>query len=92
MFLGLYQNRPNPFNPKTVISWQVGATSKSPVQVDLSIYNVLGQKVATLVSGKQKAGFYSVEWDATGMSSGIYYYTLQAGNRFVASKKMILIQ
>ena len=87
----LYQNYPNPFNPKTVISWQVGATSMSPLQVDLSIYNVLGQKVATLVSGKQKAGFYEVEWDAGGFASGVYYYRLQAGE-YVDCKKLVLLK
>jgi hypothetical protein len=87
----LHQNYPNPFNPKTVINWQVGATSKSFVQVDLSIYNVLGQKVATLVAGKQKAGFYSAEWDASGMASGVYYYRLQAGD-FINTKKLIILK
>jgi predicted GH43/DUF377 family glycosyl hydrolase/predicted esterase len=95
----LKQNYPNPFNPSTVISWQVGAIGRSPVQIELSIYNVLGQKVATLVSEKQKAGFHSVEWDASGFSSGVYYYQLVAGDPSASSgqvyravKKMILIK
>jgi hypothetical protein len=83
----LEQNYPNPFNPTTVISWQVG----SPVQVELSIYNVIGEKVCTLVSEKQPAGFHTVEWDASGMASGIYYYRLNAGE-FQDVKKMIYIQ
>ena len=87
----LYQNYPNPFNPKTVISWNVGATRESPIHVDLSIYNVLGQKVTTLVAGKQKAGFHSVEWDASGLASGVYYYKIQAGE-FVDTKKLVLLR
>ena len=59
--------------------------------VDLSIYNILGQKVATLVNEKQKAGSYQVEWDASGFASGVYYYRLEAGD-FVDIKKMILLQ
>jgi predicted GH43/DUF377 family glycosyl hydrolase len=95
----LSQNHPNPFNSNTVISWQVGVTGRSPVQIDLSIYNILGQKVATLVSGKQKAGFHSVEWDASEFSSGVYYYQLLAGDPSASSgqvyrevKKMILLK
>ena len=87
----LEQNYPNPFNPRTVISWQVGATSKSPVQVDLSIYNVLGQKVATLVSEKQTAGRHRIEWDAQHFAAGIYYYRLQAG-AYSKVRKMVLIK
>ncbi|MCP4414150.1 MAG: T9SS type A sorting domain-containing protein, partial [Gammaproteobacteria bacterium] len=62
----LSQNYPNPFNPTTSISYQLPQTS----DVDLSIYNLLGQKVATLVSKKQPAGSHKVEWDATGFASG----------------------
>jgi flagellar hook assembly protein FlgD len=54
------QNYPNPFNPKTAIGYQLSAVST----VELSIYNLLGQKVATLVSGKQAAGQHQIEWDA----------------------------
>ena len=71
----LSQNYPNPFNPRTVISWQLAVSS----DVDLSVYNLLGQKIATLVSGKQRAGFYKVEWDASDFAIGVYYYRLQAG-------------
>jgi hypothetical protein len=88
----LAQNYPNPFNPTTVISWQVGATGRSPVQVELSIYNVLGQKVCTLVSEKQKAGTYEVEWDATGFASGIYLYSLQTDKGFSQTRKLILLK
>jgi hypothetical protein len=83
----LHQNHPNPFNPKTVISWQLAVGS----EVELSIYNVLGQKITTLVSGKQNAGLHTVEWDAGGMASGVYYYRLVAGE-YVDTKKLVLLK
>jgi len=83
----LGQNYPNPFNPKTVISYQLSAFS----HVDLSIYNLLGQKVRILVSKKQTAGVYKLEWDAAGFASGIYFYRISAGN-FTAVHKMILVK
>jgi len=83
----LYQNYPNPFNPVTAIGYQLSALS----QVELSIYNLLGQKVVNLVSEKQAAGYHQVEWDASGLSGGIYYYRLVAGD-FQQVKKMILIK
>jgi hypothetical protein len=70
----LYQNFPNPFNPKTAIGYWLSAVS----DVELSVYNVIGQKVATLVSGRQAAGFYHVEWEANQMPSGVYYYRIKA--------------
>ena len=88
----LYQNYPNPFNPKTIISYSVGANGHSPLQyVDLSIYNILGQEVATLVNKKQPAGNYSVEWDASKVSSGVYYYRLEADG-YSDVKKMVVIR
>jgi len=83
----LHQNYPNPFNPTTMINYQLPMTD----YIELSIYNVLGQKVATLVSERQAAGAYQVEWDASGYSSGVYYYSLKAGE-FYNVKKMILIR
>ena len=88
----LSQNYPNPFNPKTVIRYTVGAQDLVPLQhIDLSIYNILGQKVATLVNKKQPTGNYSVEWDASGFASGVYLYHLQAGDH-VQTKKMIFMK
>ena len=88
----LFANYPNPFNPKTIIRYAVGTIHESPLQqVDLSIYNSLGQKVCTLVSEKQGAGNYSVEWNASGFSSGIYYYRIKAGS-FTAVRKMLLVK
>ena len=83
----LSQNYPNPFNPVTMINYQLPVTSS----VDLSIYNLLGQKVLTLVSEKQRAGYHQVEWDASGFASGVYYYRIQAGE-FQDVKKMVLIR
>ena len=60
-------------------------------KVNLTIHNTLGQKVAELVSEYQNAGFYKVNWDASELSSGLYYYTLKAGH-FVNSRKMLLIK
>jgi hypothetical protein len=83
----LGQNYPNPFNPKTIINYQLPITST----VDLSIYNILGQKVAMLVNEKQNVGIYTAEWNAAGLSSGVYLYRLQAGN-YSETKKLILLR
>jgi L-ascorbate metabolism protein UlaG (beta-lactamase superfamily) len=83
----LFQNHPNPFNPTTKINYELPIAN----DVDLNIYNNLGQKVATLVSDRQPAGRYSVEWDASEFASGVYYYRIQAGE-FQEVKKMILLQ
>jgi len=84
----LNQNYPNPFNPSTIISYQLPITS----DVDLSIYNLLGQKVATLVSEKQDSGIYSLEWNAYGFASGVYFYKLQTTQGFIETKKLILMR
>lgn len=89
--LTLYQNFPNPFNPSTIIRYLVRVNGHSPVQVDLSIYNVLGQKVVTLVSARQPAGEYQVDWDASSLASGIYLYRLEARG-LIQSKKMLLLR
>jgi hypothetical protein len=83
----LDQNYPNPFNPSTMINYQLPKTS----DVELSIYNLLGQKVVTLVSERMEAGYHQVEWDASGLSSGVYFYRITAGE-FVQVKKMILVR
>jgi hypothetical protein len=83
----LSQNYPNPFNPTTAIGYQLSAVS----DVELNVYNVLGQKVAILVSERQAAGHHQVEFDATGFSSGIYFYRLKTENGHMI-KKMQLIK
>lgn len=87
----LFQNYPNPFNPKTVISWHVGATYKSPVKLHLSVYNILGKKIATLVSEKQSAGYHEVEFNAGNLSSGVYLYRLETG-LWSDVKKMVYLK
>ena len=87
----LLQNYPNPFNPTTMINYQLAMTS----DVNLSIYNILGQKVATLVNKKQPAGNYSVEWNASGFASGIYIYQLTAKGqqqKAMFTKKLVLLK
>ena len=83
----LLQNYPNPFNPRTIINYELPITNF----VNLSIYNLLGQKVRTLVSEKKKAGYHQVEWDALGFASGIYIYRIKAGE-FQDVKKMVLLR
>jgi large repetitive protein len=82
----LYQNYPNPFNPTTVISYQLPVTSN----VDLSVFNINGQKVVTLISKMQGAGKYNVDWNAKGFSSGTYYFKLTVGNKVQIRKMMLL--
>jgi hypothetical protein len=84
----LFTNYPNPFNPKTIINYELPITN----DIDLSIYNVLGKKVVTLVSEKQKAGQHQVEWDASGYASGVYYYQLRTSEGYLKTKKMILLR
>ncbi|MCA0390005.1 MAG: T9SS type A sorting domain-containing protein [Bacteroidetes bacterium] len=81
----MYQNYPNPFNPSTKIVFDVPQASN----VNLSVYDLLGNKVAELVNGYQNAGRQSVNFDASKLSSGVYFYTLRAGAT-VITNKMIL--
>lgn len=88
----LSQNYPNPFNPSTVINYTIPSNSKSQMSnVKLVIYNSLGREVATLVNENQNQGSYSVEWNASGFSSGIYFYELEAVG-LVETKRMILVK
>lgn len=83
----LMQNYPNPFNPTTTISYQLSAISFTT----LKVYDAMGREVATLVNEVKSAGTYSVTFDATKLSSGIYFYRLQAGE-FIEAKKMLLMK
>jgi hypothetical protein len=83
----LEQNYPNPFNPSTTIKFQVPNSSF----VNLKVYDILGNEVATLVNEEKPSGTYEVSFDAKGLSTGIYFYTINAGN-FVETKKMILMK
>lgn len=84
----LNQNYPNPFNPTTTITYQLQKSSK----VELSIYNLLGQKVDKLVNKNQPTGIYNIQWDASGFASGLYYYRLETSSGFAQIKKLILLK
>ena len=83
----LHQNYPNPFNPSTVIRFDL----PRDVEVRLCVYDVLGRLVGVLVDGRVRAGRHSVEFRGDGLSSGVYFYRLEAGD-FVSVKKMVLVK
>jgi len=83
----LEQNYPNPFNPSTRIQYQVSGVS----HINLKVYDVLGNEVATLVNEEKQAGSYEVDFNASQLTSGVYFYTINAGS-FVETKKMILLR
>jgi len=83
----LNQNYPNPFNPSTTISFSIPEASF----VSLKVFNALGEEISTVVSEELSAGSYQYEWNAKNLTSGIYFYKLQAGG-FVQTKKMILLR
>jgi hypothetical protein len=83
----LDQNFPNPFNPNTLIKYSIPKSS----QVSLKIFNTLGQEMETLVNEEKQVGTYEVNWNASNLQSGVYFYRLQAGS-FVQTRKMILLK
>jgi len=83
----LFQNHPNPFNPTTVISYQLPAQS----EVRLDVFDMLGRRVAVLVDEPQPAGTYSAEFDASNLASGLYLYRLQTGEA-VQTRQMVLVK
>lgn len=83
----LEQNYPNPFNPSTTIQFQIPNSSF----VNLNVYDILGREVATLVNEEKPVGSYEVEFNASQLSSGVYFYTLKAGI-FIETKKLILMK
>ncbi len=87
----LSQNYPNPFNPTTTIEYSIPAQTRHALSVRLTVFDILGRKVATLVNKKQSPGNYSVQFNAANLSSGIYLYKLDAGN-FRSTKKMIVLK
>jgi hypothetical protein len=91
----LAQNYPNPFNPSTTIAYELPRT----VQVSLNVYNTLGLQVAALVNESKSAGMFTVQFDAGNLTSGVYFYRLQArptdggqAGEFVETMKLILVK
>jgi flagellar hook assembly protein FlgD len=93
----LSQNYPNPFNPLTTIKYQLPEAA----EIELVIYNILGQEIYTLINGKKQAGYHSQAWNATdqygnAVASGLYIYRLDAkgvsGRKFVQVKKMVVLK
>jgi PKD repeat protein len=83
----LLQNHPNPFNPLTAISYTLAREG----QVTLAVFDVSGRRVATLVNGTEGVGLHTVNFDARGLSSGVYFYRLEVGD-FVQQRKMVLLK
>lgn len=83
----LYQNYPNPFNPTTTISYQLPQSAV----VKLAVYNVVGQLVETLADEYKNAGYYTVEWNASRLSSGLYFYRIETGE-YAETKKCLIIK
>ena len=83
----LEQNYPNPFNPTTTISFTLPSRSI----VSLKVFDILGREVSTIVSGELQAGSYTQQWNAVNMSSGVYFYRLQAGT-YSDAKKLLLLK
>jgi hypothetical protein len=83
----LLQNYPNPFNPTTDIQYSV----KNSCFVTLKVFNVIGKEVATVVNETKTPGLYNVSFNAAGLSNGVYFYRMKAGN-FTMTKKMILLK
>jgi len=84
----LSQNYPNPFNNSTMINYQLAMIG----EVRLSIFDMQGREITTLVNENQNVGNYSVQFDGSGLSSGIYFYRLSVGSEFVETRKMVLLK
>jgi hypothetical protein len=83
----LYQNYPNPFNAATTITFRTSETG----MVNLAIYNAAGQLVETLVDEQKRSGLHTVEWNARGVASGVYFYRLTAGT-YSSTKKCVIVR
>ena len=83
----LGQNFPNPFNPTTQISYSIPQKSF----VNLKVYDLLGKEISQLINEEKEAGIYEVNFDASNLSSGVYFYHIEAGD-FIETKKMILLK
>ncbi|HEX9971473.1 MAG TPA: T9SS type A sorting domain-containing protein [bacterium] len=87
LYFSLAQNYPNPFNPSTIIQYSIPKAS----QVELKIFDLLGRELKVLVTGKQEAGSYQVQFDSQGLPAGLYFYRLRAG-KFCETKKMVIVK
>ena len=88
----LSNNYPNPFNPSTKIKYQIPSNVKGETaNVELIVFDILGREVATLVNEQQKPGYYEIDFSASHLTSGIYFYRIQAG-KFIETKKMVLLR
>ena len=83
----LSQNYPNPFNPSTTISYSI----PNDGNVTLKVYDVLGNEVASLVDEQKQSGSFDVNFNASALSSGVYYYQIKAGE-FTSTKKLVLMK
>ncbi|MEZ4762848.1 MAG: T9SS type A sorting domain-containing protein [Calditrichia bacterium] len=83
----LRQNYPNPFNPQTTIGFDI----KTAAEVNLTVYNATGERVAELVNRQLPAGSYTATFDGKNLSSGVYFYSLRTGD-FVATRSMVLLK
>ncbi|HMT12048.1 MAG TPA: T9SS type A sorting domain-containing protein, partial [Ignavibacteria bacterium] len=84
---GLDQNYPNPFNPSTYIKFQLPEGGN----VKITVFDILGKEVASLINEKMEAGYHNVEFNASDLASGLYIYKMESGN-FTDVKKMMLIK
>jgi hypothetical protein len=84
----LFQNFPNPFNPVTIITYQIPKSG----EIKLSLFNILGEEVKTLVNNKQESGSYSITVNMERFSTGIYFYRMIADGNVINTKKMLLIK
>lgn len=92
-YYSVMQNYPNPFNPQTTIKFKIPQTNanNTPVKTLITIYDILGSKVAEILNDNFVPGTYEVNWNASGFPSGVYYYRLESGS-FTETKKMVLIK
>ena len=84
----MHQNYPNPFNPRTIINYELGIRNF----VELKVYDIAGREVATLVNEIMPAGKHAVEFNANGLSSGIYFYSLNVDGKQLGVKRMALVK
>jgi hypothetical protein len=84
----LFQNYPNPFNPSTTIRISIGKS----VFVNVRVYDIMGRELATLISERLSPGMYSIPWDATAVSSGIYFVRVTVGRDWIGTRKMVLLR